>query len=172
MRAACGFPSPAADYEAEEVTLDQLMVRNPLATILVEAAGDSMVEAGIFEGDLLVVDREVEPRSGSIVLACYDGSFTVKRLRLDPKGRIELHPENPLSGCGVLRPRPGEQFEVEGVVTGLARRLCSAAASSALATAARPSSAKNSALLRKRLYSRACGTRAALLDAVRAGRPP
>lgn len=122
MRAACGFPSPAADYEAEEVTLDQLMVRNPLATILVEAAGDSMVEAGIYEGDLLVVDREVEPRSGSIVLACYDGSFTVKRLRLDPKGRIELHPENPLSGCGVLRPRPGEQFEIEGVVTGLARR--------------------------------------------------
>ena len=115
LRAACGFPSPAGETAAEETDLFDLLVPNPAKTILVEASGDSMVDAGIFEGDLLIVELSREARSGQIVLVCYDGNFLVKRFKVID-GKPELRSENELANYPVLKPREGEQFEIQGIV--------------------------------------------------------
>lgn len=88
-----GFPSPAEDYVEETLDLHRLAVRNELATYFLHASGESMIGAGIFDGDLLVVDRSITPYSGSVVIACLDGEMTVKRYIV--KGdRFFLIPEN------------------------------------------------------------------------------
>jgi DNA polymerase V len=109
-----GFPSPAADYEEGRLDLNRHLVKNPAATFFVRAVGDSMVGAGIHTGDLLVVDRSVEPRDRSIVIAAIDGELTVKRLRVR-RGRIALEPEN--SDYPVQEISEEAEFEVWGVVT-------------------------------------------------------
>jgi DNA polymerase V len=91
---AAGFPSPAADYVEGSLDLNELLVKRPAATFFVRCAGESMTGAGIFPGDLLVVDRSLEPADGSIVVAAVDGEFTVKRLRRR-NGSAWLVPENP-----------------------------------------------------------------------------
>lgn len=115
MTVPCGFPSPALDYAHEEVDLSDLLIKNPLATYFVRAKGDSMVDAGIYEGDILVIDRSVEARNGDIVLAYLDGEFTIKRLRFK-EGLPELHPENEAADYPVIQPGPYDDFAVEGVV--------------------------------------------------------
>lgn len=122
MSAACGFPSPALDYATTDLDLNEFFLRHPADTFVVTASGDSMVDAGIYEGDKLFVDRRIEPRSGHIVLASVDGSYTVKRLFFEA-GRPELHPENALTSYPVIRPRRLEDFSILGVVTSLGRRL-------------------------------------------------
>ena len=119
MTASCGFPSPAMDYRVDELDVASYFVREPAATYIVTARGDSMVDAGILDGDKLFVDRSLEPRNGDIVLAFYDGSFTVKRLVLK-NGRPELHPENSSGKYSVLRPDP-ETLSSEGVVVSCGR---------------------------------------------------
>lgn len=119
MTASCGFPSPAMDYRVDELDVASYFVREPAATYIVTARGDSMVDAGILDGDKLFVDRSLEPRNGDIVLAFYDGSFTVKRLVLK-NGRPELHPENSSGKYSVLRPDP-ETLSIEGVVVSCGR---------------------------------------------------
>ncbi len=89
-----GFPSPAEDFEDRHLDLNEFMVRNPAATFLLKVAGESMTGAGIFDGDILVVDRSLEPRDGDVVIACIDNEFTVKRLRRYPD-RVVLQAENP-----------------------------------------------------------------------------
>ena len=121
IRAACGFPSPAADYESEDIDLSAWLVRKPNSTFIVEASGDSMIDAGISDGDMLIFDRDAQPRGGDIVLALYDGNITVKRLRI-VDGRPELHPENAAARYKVICPKSTEQFEIEGVLRGLCRR--------------------------------------------------
>lgn len=103
MLAACGFPSPALDYAAKEMSLNDYFVKHQDATYIVEAQGDSMIDAGICEGDILIVDRSVEPRSGDIVLAFLHGDFTIKRLVI-ADGVPELHPENHTGVYPVIRP--------------------------------------------------------------------
>ena len=120
LSAGCGFPSPAADCRDERVTLDQILVRRPLSSFLIEVEGDAM---GILSGDILVIDRSAEQRSGSIVLASYSGELVVRRLRFDAKGKPELHAENSQYRTAVIRPREGEQFDIEGVAVGLTREL-------------------------------------------------
>ena len=120
--ASCGFPSPAADCEDERVTLDELLVRRPLSSFLVEAEGDSMVDAGICAGDILVIDRAAQPRNGSIVLASYNGEF-LRRLRYNERGYPELHAECYGSDEVDICPKPEEQFDIEGVAVGLTRKL-------------------------------------------------
>ena len=115
LRAACGFNSPATEARAEESDLYDLLVPHPTNTILVEASGDSMVDAGIFEGDLLVIERTAGARSGQIVLACYDGNFIVKRLKVND-GKPELCSENDQKKYPALRPMRSEQFEIQGIV--------------------------------------------------------
>jgi len=88
-----GFPSPADDYIEGPLDLNRHLIKHPAATFFVRVSGDSMTAAGIHDGDLLVVDRSVEPRDGSIVIAALDGELTVKRIRLRGD-RLELVPEN------------------------------------------------------------------------------
>ena len=79
--AKCGFPSPADDYLDRPLDFNELLVSNPAATFAVRLAGDSMTGAGLFPGDIAVVDRSVAPTNNCIVLALLDGEFTVKRYR-------------------------------------------------------------------------------------------
>lgn len=99
--------------------LNEFMVRNQAATFYFRVQGDSMTGARIFDGDLLVVDRSVEPKHGHVVLAVVNGEYTVKRLHRRG-GKIELHPEN--AAYRPMRLRDGEELQVWGVVTGVLRR--------------------------------------------------
>lgn len=121
MRVACGFPSPAMDYAAETLSLSELMIRNEVATFFAEASGDSMIDAGIFEGDTLILDRSLEARSGDIVLAYLHGDFTLKRLRI-VNGKPELRPENERARYPVIHPGPEDDFRIEGVLVGICRK--------------------------------------------------
>ena len=89
-----GFPSPADDFIERKLDLHEHLVRNQAATFFLRAQGDSMLGAGIHDGDLLVVDRSVEAAHDRIVIAALDDELTVKRL-LRRKGRVFLAPENP-----------------------------------------------------------------------------
>jgi len=91
-RVPAGFPSPASDYVEQEIDLGEL-VRNRLATFCARVEGDSM-EATLRDGDLLVVDRSLEPRHGDVIVACVEGDLTVKRL-LTEGGRYFLSADNP-----------------------------------------------------------------------------
>ena len=77
-----GFPSPAEQYQEPPLDLNELLVKRPAATFFVRVQGDSMIGEGIHDGDLLVVDRSLRPASGDVIIACVDGDFTVKTLRL------------------------------------------------------------------------------------------
>lgn len=88
-----GTPTFAANDIAAMPELTKMLVKNPKESFLLKVSGDSMIGAGIDDGDLLVVDRSIEPRHGKIVVASINGQVTVKRLRRDKKG-IKLEPEN------------------------------------------------------------------------------
>ena len=92
--AACGFPSPADDYLDKALDFNELLVTNPAATFAVRISGESMTEAGLFPGDIAVIDRSLTPVNRSIVLALIDGEFTIKRYCL-VDGGIVLLAENP-----------------------------------------------------------------------------
>ncbi|WP_315533879.1 translesion error-prone DNA polymerase V autoproteolytic subunit [Delftia acidovorans] len=108
-----GFPSPAEDFACARLDLAKLIVKHPQCTFLLRVRGDSMTGAGIFDGDLLVVDKFLRPQHGDIVVAEVDGDFTCKRLwsRYD---QIMLRPENPTYPD--IRPKEGQQLEIWGVV--------------------------------------------------------
>ncbi|MBN1807137.1 MAG: translesion error-prone DNA polymerase V autoproteolytic subunit [Sedimentisphaerales bacterium] len=109
-----GFPSPAADYEEDRLDLNRYLVKHPAATFFVRAIGDSMIGAGIHCGDLLVVDRSLEPKDKNVVIAVLDGELTVKRIRIG-KRAIALEPEN--ESYSVRQVKEGTDFQVWGVVT-------------------------------------------------------
>ena len=90
---SCGFPSPADDHCEEKLDLNDLLVRHPSATFFLRAQGDSMKNAGISSGDMLIVDRSISPKNGTIVVAVINSELTVKRLRTKGK-RVFLTPEN------------------------------------------------------------------------------
>jgi DNA polymerase V len=110
---SCGFPSPAQDYVERGIDLNELMVQHPSATYFVKSTGDSMIDAGIGEGDLLVVDSSRRALHGNIVIAAVDGEFTVKRLQLHPI--IMLKPEN--SAYAPIIIGSEDNLDVFGVVT-------------------------------------------------------
>jgi DNA polymerase V len=118
--AACGFPSPADDYLDRPLDFNELLIRNPAATFAVRLVSDSMTGAGLFPGDIAVVDRSVEPTPGCIVLALLDGEFTVKRYRPRAGGAV-LQAENP--AYPDIEITPEHVFEVWGVVTRSIRML-------------------------------------------------
>lgn len=109
-----GFSSPADPYIEELLDLNALMVTHPAATFFVRVSGDSMKNAGISSGDILVVDRSIDPGNGKIVVALLNGEFTVKRLRIEGK-KIALIPENP--AYLPIEIRENSDFQVWGVVT-------------------------------------------------------
>ena len=111
---SAGFPSPAEDYVDRKLDLNELLIKNPAATFFVRVAGDSMVGAGIQHDDILIVDRSLEPASGRIVIAIYNGELTVKRLLQDKAG-MRLVAENP--SYPPLTLSEGSDCEIWGVVT-------------------------------------------------------
>ena len=113
-KVAAGVPSPADDYIEGRLSLDEHLISNKDATFFVRAKGNSMVGAGIFDGDLLVVDKSLTPSSGDIVIAIVDGDLTVKRL-IKRGGKIILKPENPR--CKEIEFKEGQELQVWGVVT-------------------------------------------------------
>ena len=90
-RVPCGFPSPAQDYVEESLDLTALVVKHPSATYFIRVSGDSMIGAGIGDGDLLVVDRSLKACHGDIVVAAVAGEFTVKELRIRPSVQLVAH---------------------------------------------------------------------------------
>jgi DNA polymerase V len=88
-----GFPSPADDYIESYLDLNNHLITHPAATFFLRAAGDSMTNVGILDGDLLIVDRSIEPKHGHIIIAAINGELTVKRLSVN-HGRTQLMPEN------------------------------------------------------------------------------
>ncbi len=111
---SAGFPSPAEDFLEQSLDLNDYLVRNKAATFLVRVNGNSMVNAGIFDGDILVVDRSVEATDGRVVLGVLDGEFTVKRISLS-QGKLLLLAENP--EFDPIEVTGERDFKIWGVVT-------------------------------------------------------
>ena len=116
MRA--GLPDAVEDDDADAVTIDDYLIERPSQTVLVRVKGDSMIDAGIFEGDLVVVEKRAGRAEGDIVVAIVDGQFTLKRLDLE-QGQFVLQPEN--KAYPVIRPEGA--LEIFGVMVGLVRKL-------------------------------------------------
>jgi repressor LexA len=113
-----GLPSPVDDAHGNALTIDDYLIERPSQTVLVRVKGDSMIDAGILEGDLVVVEKAAAARRGDIVIAIVDGQFTLKRLDLD-KGSFVLKPEN--KAYPVIRPEG--TLEIFGVMVGLVRKV-------------------------------------------------
>lgn len=109
-----GFPSPAQDYINESIDLNREIVRHPAATFYGRVEGDSMTGEGIDPGDILVIDRSLEPVDGDLVVCCLDSEFTLKRIKLE-KNRVWLIPSN--ETFDPILVTPGRDFEIWGVVT-------------------------------------------------------
>lgn len=109
-----GFPSPAQDYSDQAIDLNKELIRHPAATFFGRVAGDSMRDAGVSEGDLLVIDRSLQPSDSDMVVCYLDGEFALKTLRFE-EGRPVLYAANPK-----YKPIPiedGSDFRAWGVVT-------------------------------------------------------
>lgn len=109
-----GFPSPADNYITETIDLNKELVRHPAATFYGRVSGDSMIEEGIEPGDILIIDRSIEPDSGDLAVCCIDGEFTLKRIKLE-KNRVWLIPSNEMFDPILVTPE--NEFSVWGVVT-------------------------------------------------------
>lgn len=113
-RVAAGFPSPADDDIDTHLDLNQHLIPKPSTTFFLRVQGDSMIDAGIQENDLLIVDQFLEARDGKIVIAVLNGELTVKRFR-NSKGQVWLQAENPKYPAIELREEL--DFKISGVVT-------------------------------------------------------
>ncbi|OGJ57777.1 repressor LexA [Candidatus Peribacteria bacterium RIFCSPHIGHO2_01_FULL_51_9] len=114
---SAGFAQSAEDQAEEKITLDDYLVSDKQSTFLLRVKGDSMINAGIFEGDLVVVDKKKQPKIEDIVVGVLDGEFTLKRLKKN-KGKFYLQAENP----SYPELHPMEDLQVAGVVRGSIRR--------------------------------------------------
>jgi DNA polymerase V len=109
-----GFPSPAEDYIEGRLDLNRHLIRHPAATFFVRVTGESMIDAGIHPGDILIVDRALEPSDRKVVIALLDGELTVKRIRM-MDGKVFLMPEN--EKFKPIRIEGDMNAEIWGVVT-------------------------------------------------------
>jgi len=112
-----GFPSPAEEELIDTLSIDEYLVDKPEASFLLKVTGDSMIEAGIHEGDLVIIERGGQPKSGDIVLGCVDGEWTLKHYR-KTNGVVELVPANP--NYPVIRPE--NELTIGGIVRAVMRR--------------------------------------------------
>ena len=112
-----GLPSAIDDAPADALTIDDYLIERPSQTVLVRVKGDSMIDVGIFDGDLAVVEKRSAARRGDIVIAIVDNQFTLKRLDLE-RGRFILCPEN--KAYPIIRPEG--TLEIFGVMVGLVRK--------------------------------------------------
>jgi len=119
-RLAAGFPSPADDYIEGRLDLNRHLIKHPAATFFVRVSGDSMIDAGIHHGDLLVVDRSLDAVDGNVIVAALDGELTVKRLF--KQGEIlRLLPAN--TDYQPIEILTRQTFEIFGVVTNVIHAL-------------------------------------------------
>src|SRR5574343_812302 len=109
-----GFPSPADDYVADTLDLNEHLMPRKESTYLLTVSGDSMIGVGIHDGDILVVDRSLNPVNGKVVIAILDGQFTVKTLE-KKRGKIRLLPANP--EFKPIELKDEQELQVWGVVT-------------------------------------------------------
>lgn len=114
-----GFPSPAEDFQAKRIDVLERLVKHPQATYSMTVRGESMRDAGIFDGDVLLVDRAVKPAHGQIVVAVVDSEFTCKQLWLRG-GHLKLKAANPTFAD--ITPSEGQTVEIWGVVIASVRQ--------------------------------------------------
>lgn len=115
-----GFPSPADDFIDKKLDLNDLLIKHPVATFFIRVSGDSMINAGIFSGDILVVDRALDARDKCIVVAVLNSELTVKRLSTK-NGKVNLIPENP--NYKIISVSPEDTFSIWGVVTNVIHKV-------------------------------------------------
>jgi DNA polymerase V len=119
-KVSAGFPSPADDYLESNLNLNQHLIKHPSSTFFLRVGGDSMIEAGIHDGDLLVVDRSLEPKDGKVIIAVLNGDLTVKKLKIK-NGMHTLVPEN--KNYPQIEIKEEMNFSVWGVVTSVIHEL-------------------------------------------------
>lgn len=117
---SAGFPSPAEDFKEERLSLDSMLVKNKLATFYARVSGQSMIDAGLDDNDLLVIDRSLEPEHNRIAVCFLDGEFTVKRLRVEKDG-VWLQPENAL--YQPIKITDDNEFVIWGIVTNVIKKV-------------------------------------------------
>jgi len=111
---SAGFPSPAQDFVHEKLSLDDKLVQNKEATFYARVQGESMINAGLHDGDLLVIDRSIPPSDNRIAVCYIENDFTVKRLSIK-NNEIHLVPENP--DYPVIKISKNDNFIIWGIVT-------------------------------------------------------
>ena len=117
---SAGFPIPAEDFEQDRVTLDEELVKNKNTTFFAKVKGQSMINAGLEDNDLLVIDRSLQPENNKIAVCYLDGEFTVKRLRVE-KNEVWLQPENP--DYPIINITEENDFLIWGIVTNVIKKV-------------------------------------------------
>ncbi|MGA9637233.1 LexA family protein [Flavobacterium sp.] len=117
---SAGFPSPAADFMENNIDLNKELSENPLATFYIKVKGNSMIDAGIQDKDVLVVDRSLEPQNNKIAVCFIDGEFTVKRIKLE-ENCLYLMPEN--SNYTPIKVTEENQLVIWGMVTYVIKKI-------------------------------------------------
>lgn len=120
VKIPAGFPSPAQDCNSDSLDLNRELIHNPASTYCARVIGDSMIDVGIDEGDLLVIDKSIPPTDGSVAVCFLDGEFTVKRLAIRRDG-VYLVPEN--AKYQPIRVHEDSNFQVWGIVTYIIKRI-------------------------------------------------
>jgi len=117
---SAGFPSPAEDFKQQRLSLDEELIKNKEATFFARVSGQSMINAGLGDNDLLVIDRSLEPEHNKIAVCFLDGEFTVKRLRVESDG-VWLQPEN--DNYKPIKITEDNQFVIWGIVTNVIKKV-------------------------------------------------
>ena len=117
---SAGFPSPADDFKETRISLDDELIQNKEATFFAKVKGQSMIDAGLDDNDLLVIDRSLEPTNNKIAVCFLDGEFTVKRLRVE-KSDVWPQPENP--NYPIINIREENDFVIWGIVTNVIKKV-------------------------------------------------
>lgn len=117
---SAGFPSPADDFRETRISLDDELIRNKDATFFAKVKGQSMIDAGLDDNDLLVIDRSLEPANNKIAVCFLDGEFTVKRLRVE-KNEVWLQPEN--INYPIIKITEDNDFMIWGIVTSVIKKV-------------------------------------------------
>ena len=115
-----GFPSPAMDFEQAKIDLNRYLIKRPASTFFAKVKGNSMEGAGIYEGNLLIIDKSIEPKTEQIAVCFLDGEFTVKRIRIE-KDCIWLVPEN--EAYQAIKVTQDNNFIIWGIVTHIIRQV-------------------------------------------------
>ena len=117
---SAGFPSPADDFNETRISLDDELIKNKDTTFYAKVKGQSMIDAGLDDNDLLVIDRSLEPANNKIAVCFLDGEFTVKRLRVE-KNEVWLQPENP--NYPIINITEENDFMIWGIVTNVIKKV-------------------------------------------------